>query len=159
MLAATLILGVGAGTSYAYLTGTDDVENRFLASKTEISVEENFTPVPELSPGLVITKAPRVLSASSTPCYVRMRVSFSDRDAEAFCESLSINQGWTKKEDGYYYWEEPLEPGQQTGTLFDSVTIKAETDKEDLKPFDVYVYAEAVQGRNADQESAWEAMI
>lgn len=158
VLAAALILGVGVGTSYAYLTGKDDVENTFQASKTDIKIEENFTPVPELTPGTVITKAPRVISQSSTPCYVRMMVQFSDDEAQKFCQPLVINSGWRQKGDGYYYWDKALSPGEATGTLFDSVTIRPETAKEDMESFDILVYAEAVQSRGMSAEEAWEAM-
>lgn len=158
MLAATLIAGVGAGTSYAYLTGQDNVQNVLQASRTEIKVEEMFTPVPELMPGLVIKKAPRVVSQSSTSCYVRLRVCFSDEQAQKYCQPLVINSGWTIGNDGFYYWKEPLLPGQSTETLFDSVTIRSDIAKEELKQFDIQIYAEAVQSQGVSEETAWKTM-
>ena len=158
ILAATLIFGVGAGTSYAYLTAQDDVQNVFQASGTEIVVEEEFTPVQEVTPGLVIAKAPRVISRSSTSCYVRMRVCFSDEQAKNRCHPLEINSGWTEKEDGFYYWKEPLLPGQSTGTLFDRVTIRSDVPQTELEAFDIQVYAEAVQSQGRSEEAAWKIM-
>lgn len=157
-LAAALVLGVGAGTSYAYLTGRDDVENTFQASKTEIEMEEEFDPVPEVLPGLVITKAPKAVSRSSTDCYVRMMVRFSDNAAEAFCEPLSINSGWGWKEDGYYYWHDKVKPGESTGTIFDTVKIRSDVRKENLVDFDILVYAEAVACGDLSMAQAWAAM-
>lgn len=158
MLAATLAAGVGAGTSYAYLTGQDEAENVFSASQTDIIVEEVFEPVEELTPGLVIVKAPKVTSQSGTMCYVRMRVCFSDQEAEEKCLPLVINSGWTKKEDGFYYWKAPLAPGESTGTLFDSVTIRDDVEKEELEAFELDVYAEAVQYAGLSEAAAWETM-
>lgn len=159
ILAATLAAGVGAGTSYAYLTGQDEVENVFQASGTEITVEEEFTPIEEVTPGCVIKKAPRIVSQSSTLCYVRMRVNFSDQDAQKKCLPLEINPGWIEKEDGFYYWQKPLKPGESTGTLFDKVTIRSDVKKEELEAFDLDVYAEAVPCGGLNEEQAWSAMF
>ncbi len=156
--AAALILGVGAGTSYAYLTGQDRAENTFTASKTEIVIEEEFEPVPDPVPGTVIKKAPRAVSTSSTDCYIRMMVRFSDKDMQACCEPLVINDGWEQKEDGYYYWHEKVQPGESTGTIFDEVRIRADISREEVAAFDIFVYAEAVQCGGMEMETAWFAL-
>lgn len=158
VMAAALILGVGAGTSYAYLTDRDRADNYFTASETKIEIQETFPPVPEITPGLEITKAPRAVSSSDVSCYVRMMVRFSDSEAEAFCEPLVIRQGWIDKGDGYYYWEKELQPGESTGTLFDSVVVKKGVGTEELKPFEILVYAEAVQSGGMGMEEAWMAV-
>ncbi len=158
VMAAALILGVGAGTSYAYLTGNDQADNYFAASETKIEIQETFPPVPEITPGTVITKAPRAVSSSDVSCYVRMMVRFSDSEAEAFCEPLVIRQGWTDRGDGYYYWEKEVQPGESTEALFDSVTVKKDVSSEELKPFDILVYAEAVQSRGMGMEEAWRTL-
>lgn len=157
-MAAAVLLGAGAGTSYAYLTDRDDVENIFQVSEVNISIKEEFPPVPEIGPGMVITKSPRVVSSSSTDCYVRAMVRFSDSGAENFCQPLTINSGWSRKEDGYYYWQEKLKPGQTTGSIFDKVEIRASAAQEELVGFDVLVYAEAVQCGSLGQEDAWSTM-
>lgn len=154
VLAGTLILGVGAGVSYAYLTARDDAANRFGVSAVDITVDEKFEPPGEVPPGKVIVKAPRICSSSDIDCYVRAAVHFTDSDAKDYCEALVINPGWQAGEDGYYYWQERLQPGQKTGTLFDCVTVRQ--DAGEIPPFDIYVYAEAVQcGKNTIKE-AWE---
>ena len=63
-----------------------------------------------------------------------------------------------KKEDGFYYWKEPLQPGEATETLFDTVTIRADVAKEELETFDIQVYAEAVQSQGKSEENAWLTM-
>lgn len=156
--AAALILGVGAGTSYAYLTGQDKVENVFRASETVIEIKENFVPEPKPKPGTVITKAPRISSSSGTDCYVRAMVRFSDSEAEKFCHPLEINDGWTLMGDGYYYWKEKVRPGAETGTIFDTVKIREEALTEEIIPFDILVYAEAVQCGKLDMTAAWKTM-
>ncbi|EET62774.1 hypothetical protein BRYFOR_05125 [Marvinbryantia formatexigens DSM 14469] len=154
MLAGALILGVGAGVSFAYLTAQDDAQNSFGVSSVDITIDEEFEPPGEITPGKVITKAPRICSSSDTDCYVRAAVRFTDSDAENCCEALAINPGWQAGEDGYYYWQERLQPGGWTGTLFDKVTIKQ--NAEEIPPFDILVYAEAVQCGNNTMKEAWE---
>lgn len=158
VVAASLLLGVGAGVSYAYLTAQDEADNAFGVSSVDIGIEENFDPPGEVAPGQVITKAPRIQSSSDTDCYVRVSVRFSSSEAEKLTEPLVINSGWQRGEDGYYYWTSPLGPGQKTGTLFDRVTIRQDAG-DDIPPFRILVYAEAVACRNFSMQEAWKETV
>ena len=51
--------------------------------------------------------------------------------------------GWYQGADGWYYYNSPIAPGQNTGTLFDAVKIGEVT-----KNFDITVYQEAVFAEN-----------
>ena len=154
LIAAALTLTAGLGTTCAYLTARDSVENTFDVSEVDITVEEGFEPTPP-EPGKAIKKAPKIRSGSDTDCYVRMRYEFTSSDAEKLCEPVKVNPGWTKKSDGYYYWNGIVKPGEETGTLFDRIQIKSGIAKEELIPFDILVYAEAVQAKGQSLESAW----
>ncbi len=156
-LAAALLLGVGAGVSYAYLLARDDAVNRFRASPVDIEVPEEFEPPGKTEAGQIVKKAPRAVNSSDTACYVRMSVHFSDSDAEALCEPLAINPGWEKGADGFYYWLEPLLAGADTGTLFDHVTIRKEA--KEIPAFEILVYAEAVHCGGRGMKEAWEAVL
>lgn len=156
MLATALILGVGAGVTHAYLTADDGMVNRLCASEVEISVRENFEPPKILRPGVKIKKTPQVVSSSDTDCYVRMSVHFSDGQAEELCEPLSVCEGWQAGNDGYYYWQEKVAPGQVTAPLFEMVQIRSDAEK--ILPFDILVYAEAVQCGNLSAQDAWKTM-
>ncbi len=158
VVAASLLMGVGAGVSYAYLTAQDGADNLFQVSSVDIGIEENFEPPGDVTPGQVITKAPKVQNSSNTDCYVRVSVRFSSSDAEQFVEPLAVNSGWQDGEDGYYYWTSPLEPGQWTGTLFDRVKIR-EDAADSIPPFRILVYAEAVACRNKSMKEAWEGTV
>lgn len=158
VLAAALLLGVGAGVSYAYLTAQDDAANQFEAASVDVDIQEDFDPPDEVKPGMAIPKSPRVYSSSDVDCYVRAMVHFSSSDAQKCCEPLAINEGWSDGGDGYYYWENPLPPGESTGTLFDSVTIRQDAEEE-IPPFEILVYAEAVQCGGLSREEAWEKTV
>lgn len=157
VLAAALLLGAGAGVSYAYLTAQDSAENIFGTSGAEISVREEFQPPAEVKPGSMIPKNPRIFSSSDTDCYVRMRVRFSDSGAEKLCEPLAIRPGWEKREDGYYYWSERLAPGAETAPLFAHVEIRTDAETQ-IPPFEILIYAEAVQCGALTPEEAWKTM-
>ncbi len=156
MLVTALILGVGAGVTHAYLTADDSAVNQLQASGVEIAIREDFQSPGTLSPGLKIKKSPRVVSSSDTDCYVRMAVHFSHGQAESFCEPLAICEGWQAGDDGYYYWREKVAPGQVTAPLFETVQIR--TGAEKIQPFDILVYAEAVQCGSLSAQDAWKTM-
>lgn len=103
----------------------------------------------------MVTKEVNVVNNSDIPVYVRMRAEVSNSD---LLGPLSINDGWTLKSDGFYYYSRALEPRGRSGNLFDSVTIKKSALKEELKNLDVLVYAEAVQAGNLSMDEAWAAM-
>lgn len=157
VLVSALFMGVGAGVSYAYMTAKDDASNKFRASSVDVTIEEEFDPPGEITPGEVIKKAPRVHSTSDVDCYVRMAAWFSDSEAEAACEKPVINAGWEKGGDGYYYWQRPLKPGETTGALFDSIRIRQ--DAGNIPPFEIFIYTEAVQCKNLTLQKAWEETI
>lgn len=150
-----VIAGISTGAVFAYLTAQDKTVNEITAADTDISISENFDPPKELNPGISIPKSVAVTSHSSTDCYVRVLVRFSSLEAENFCESLQILNGWTKENDGYYYWGEKLKPGETTGKLFTSVKIKQNAKKEDLEDFEILVYGEAVSCGNESLKEAW----
>lgn len=151
------ILAAAAGVTCAYLISGDNAENTFDVAKVDTRIIEKFDPPDDPVPGDVISKAPKVHSDSDTDCYVRIRVEFTN-DAQAICEPLSINSGWKLSDDGYYYWENVLAPGRDTGTLFDEVRIKDSIDQADIKPFDILVYTEAVQAAGISADNAWNTM-
>ena len=158
IMLALLIAGISTGAAFAYLTAQESVENRITASDTDIEITEKYDPPGELRPGLVIPKTVAVTSHSTTDCYVRVLVEFSSWKAQQFCEELKISDGWEKHADGYYYWKEKVNPGRTTGNLFSEVKIRSDVEKEDLEPFEILVYAEAVSCGNDNMQEAWEKM-
>lgn len=154
ILAASLVIAASAGVTYAYLTAQDQVENTFDAAEAEIVVEEDFVPEPP-EPGKTIKKAPRVRNVSDTDCYVRILCVFSDSDAESLCEPTEIQSGWEAKDDGYFYWNSAVRPGEETGALFEYVRIREDISETDMIPFDILVYAEAVQAHGMTAAEAW----
>lgn len=151
------IFSAAAGVTCAYLIADDNVENTLNGSKVETTIVEEFEPPDDPVPGTVVKKAPRVHSDSTVDCYVRARVEFTN-DGDKLCEPLKISGGWSLKEDGYYYWKDKLSPGEDTAALFETVNFRADIASEDILPFDILVYTEAVQTKGTDAEQAWASM-
>lgn len=155
---AAMIFSVVLGTSFSYLTANDSAVNVLDVCSVEAPVVEKFTPPGQIHPGDRISKSPQMRNNGDSPCYVRMRFEFSDSDAEKICETISGNAGWTKKEDGFYYWRTALKPGEETGTLFDMVLIKSTISQDEVIPFSILVYGESVGCGNMDMQQAWQTV-
>lgn len=153
-MAVFLLLGISSGVVLSYLSGEDALVNEVTAARTDIEVVEDFEPPEILEPGMEIRKVPRIHNLEKSPCYVRVRYEFSSLEAEEICEELEILDGWSFREDGYYYWKDVLMPGETTGPLFEKVVLRKDAKEQDLSPFELLIYAEAVTGQE-DPKQAW----
>ncbi|MGN1279345.1 MAG: TasA family protein [Limosilactobacillus sp.] len=195
-LAATAVIG---GT-LAYFTDDDEATNTFTVGNvkidlTEPSWEEGVT-VEDVYPGQALDKDPIVTNEGNNPCFVRVKVEGLDCLKETGASVIALRHlvddeyadgyndaAWTyNEEDGYYYYNEVLNPGDTTPSLFDQIVIP--TDLENLEEedveldeenpdqveeipdpeFEVVVKAEAVQSQGCDAEDvddiiAWFAEV
>ena len=145
LLLSMLAVGTTGVVTYAYLTDTDSRENQLKVTENQIHIEEDFEPPKNPQPGDVIKKKPCVVNDSDIPVYVRVSIHFSDSRGKAQCQPLQINSGWTAAEDGFYYYQKQVSPGQKTDNLFENITLRSTEEKGELVPFDVLIYAESVQ--------------
>lgn len=148
-------LGSGAAFTSAYLISGDNEVNRFNATKVDIGIEEDYNKPEDPQPGDVVSKKPRAVNNSDIDVYVRMRAVVSNTD---LLEPIVVNVGWILKSDGFYYYNKALKPGEKTNNLFESVTIKKNCIKEEIKDLSVQVYAEAVQAGPLTADQAWASM-
>lgn len=163
-LALCLLLGAGIGLAVAYLTDTDDASNAFTVSMIGIRTDEDYTDPGPLTPGQTFTKDVRFTNIDTGTAYVRALVSFSDKAAEDNLRAAFNTTDWTDvQDDGYRYLKAVLPVGATTPSLMTSVTVTGTPDGG-WSPFDIYVYAEAVQvtdsatgQRYADAQTAFAA--
>lgn len=148
------MLGSGAAVTSAYLINGDKEVNTFNATTVDIGIDEDYEKPKDPQPGDVIPKKPRAVNNSSIDVYVRMRVKVSNAD---LLEPIQVNDGWTLGSDGFYYYNKALKQGERTNNLFESVTIKNDCLKEEIKDLNVQVYVEAVQAGNLTADQAWAA--
>ena len=143
--AVFLAAGITGTAAYAYLIDYKEALNQIEIAENKTHIGEEFEPPDDPYPGQVIKKKPRILNDSEIPVYVRARILFSDSRAMEQCEPLCINASWKPGKDGYYYYSKTVLPGTSTDTVFDNIVIKKTVKKQELVPFDIFVYEEAVQ--------------
>lgn len=168
--ACLLMLGISFGTTYAYLISSDSVTNEFVVGENNVQIVEDYEPPEKLEPGITFKKTPYIENTGNLPCFVRVRVDFSDSRAKEFCELLEMDEeNWEyDPADGYYYYKKLLEPKKSTADdykttpLFTSVYVKK--DKEDgtsyemadMIAFDILIYAESCQHTDHEGDCAAE---
>lgn len=154
-----------AGSTYAYFTHAQKINNQFTVGENTISIEEEFEPPKEMTQGEnVYKKKVQIKNESNVPCYVRVFAEFSDGDIKAisqldngagfvnaadYPDNLPENWVYISEADdtllgGYYYYTVPLEVGAKTIPLFERVKTTFAA-AEDVKAYELIVYAESVQ--------------
>lgn len=139
--------------SIAYLTHVETKENRMTIGHNDVMIEEDFTPPKGWGSDTEYEKVVKVRNKGSVPCYIRVYVALSDTDIPAVLDHDTTQ--WGQKSDGYWYYDSIVDPGAATSPLFTKVSI-GDAGAEQLKTFDIIVYAESVQAEGySDARSAF----
>lgn len=198
IIAGTLCL-ITIGGIAAYLTSTKTLRNTITVGHNEIDIIETFEPPAALIPGTTFRKEVSVKNTGPVACYVRVMVTPNDsmtlikdgvRISSKYAQEPNPNtfldyndRDWEliPSENGitsWFYYKEPLQPGEETTSLFDHITLRKllrETQSVDtgsgvaddpdevppwMEDFDLTVYAESYQAENEDgpfenYEAAW----
>lgn len=157
---------LGYGT-LAYFTAEDTAHNVIISGKINVELlewadEAKTEPFPEdgvsgVMPGTEVTKIVEVKNTGSNPAYIRVMVDKAiilpqsvDGEADPGLMLLDFDETcWTLGEDGFYYYNEALNPGEVTKPLFASVRFAADMGniyQNSTATVDVFVYA--VQASN-----------
>lgn len=144
---------VSFSITYSYLIAQDDSVNTFIVGENTVEITEEYEPPKKLFPGIEFKKEPSVKNTGNLPCFVRIRVDFSDSRAEEFCEPLDIDtENWEyDASSGYYLYNHILQVGETTPPLFTTVKLKTQKEdgteytEQDMLDFDILIYAESVQ--------------
>lgn len=138
-------LSVAAYSTIAYFTAEDTATNVITAGNIRIELEETavsengeLVPFEDLNgvmPGADVSKIVQVKNTGSQPAYVRIQMEKVITLAEGASGEADVNllscdlneEDWAQK-DGYYYYKEPLAPGEKTEPLFTKVTFSKEMD-------------------------------
>ena len=156
LMLAVLFVGV-AGVS-AYFMDGDTATNSVEVGGNTVDIVEEFDPPEEIEPGTAITKDVKIKNEGPNDCYVRVMAVFSDSDMEKHCtlEGLNKEDFVYDDTDGYYYYKKVLPSGSITPSLFTSVLVSESIPENEIKEFDIIVYAESYQSEGHDTyQSAW----
>ncbi|MDD4200383.1 MAG: hypothetical protein PHS19_03230 [Eubacteriales bacterium] len=142
LLNLTCFLAVMIAT--AYLVAEKEVNNTFTVGNNETAIIEDYEEVSQLNPGDIIRKAVTISNIGNNSCYIRVLSLFSDSDAEGYARLNYNEEDWELKDDGYFYYRSELAPGSETSELFSRVEISSEAEQEQIKGFNILIYAESV---------------
>lgn len=128
----------------AYLVSNDEIVNSVSVGNSKLEIEEDFERPDTLRPGQVIRKTVRIGNTGRNPCNVRVMTAFSDSEAQKNVRIDYDTEHWELGDDGYWYYENVLKPGEETADLFEEVSALQSADVEKLKNFELIVYGEAI---------------
>lgn len=143
LLCAVLIICV-SGALYgtiAYITAVDTATNVITTGSIKLELTESaisedgsivpFKDVDGVMPGADVSKIVEVKNTGSKPAFVRIKLNktaeyesgeFADLDMSLVTLDIDENS-WTLKEDGFYYYNKPLNPNEITNPLFTTVSF------------------------------------
>ncbi len=154
---------LGFGTSLAYFTDSKQAQNVFTIGNVDITLTEPSWPkeLTPVYPGQILPKDPTVTNTGANPCFVRIALSGLDTfGAEGTIRLRTggndgLGSGWFLGKDGLYYYNRPLEPGEATPPLFDSIVIPTGvTRQQEQMVHSLLVSAQAVQAQGAQPDYA-----
>lgn len=175
LLIAVLVicLAMAATGSLAYYTSEGKAHNVITSGGVNIEVVEKtkgengaLVEFPKegikgVMPGTAVSKIVQVKNTGASEAWVRVKVeaSISGADGQSLpltlgndsrpIMSYSVLKGWTKGDDGYWYYEKPVAADELTDTLFEEIAFdKAMGNEYQNCTANIIVYAQAVQTAN-----------
>lgn len=163
---AVLVMAISCGVTLAYLyTDTTPIENTFTAGKVGTVVVEEFD-------GNVKQNV-AIKNTGNVPSYIRVMLVFtwSSEDGSlvypttpAEGTDYDIVYGasvfWKKGPDGYWYYTAPVNAGDKTDNLIDSVKLKEGVTPPDGYYLSVEVVASSIQTTPTDAvETSWKTGV
>lgn len=123
LFAAVILLMGTVGSSLAFLsTGTEEKENTFQTAKLSCRVNENYV--------FPNKEKVNVENTCAYPVFVRVKLLpyWYDKDKDvvvantAWTPDFQPGEGWVK-DGGYYYYTEPVAPGEKTSDLIKNIKL------------------------------------
>ncbi len=148
LICAIVILCI-SGALYgtiAYITAIDTATNVITTGDIKLKLIESakaedgsFVPFEDVSgvmPGTSASKIVEVKNTGSKPAFVRVKVTKSAEIKPENSEEVDLSlitmdideENWTLKDDGFYYYNSPLEAGETTAPLFKNVFFSKDMD-------------------------------
>ena len=165
---AAILMTVLTQPSLAYYTTIGKATNVVTSGQIQLMIHEQTadgSPFPKegvyIIPGDIVSKQVSIENVCDHPFYLRVKlVSGSTNEALSAEDCLKMDidtANWTYQ-DGYYYFNRILEPGEMTPALFTQVEIVgSKVDQRHLgSTLSLTVNAYAVQSENNPAEYPWQ---
>ena len=154
---SVLLLGI-IGTAFGFLHSNDSLRNVFTIGKNVSEITEEWTPPNrELRPGETCKKVVRVSNTGTVPCYVRVFAEITEQDTRDSIDVDYNTDSWTKHDDGYYYYNKAINPGEKTEPLLTRLKVKGtESVGRSVGSFAMICYEETVQSEGVSIGKAFD---
>lgn len=160
LVGISLLLCLTIGVTFALSRETSNtLLNKFLVGSLESEIIEEK---PEVTDGK-IDKNPKVVNTGSTNALLRVRITVSPEELWTpngvnNILSLDINNDKWTYQDGYYYYQDILKPGESNSVdVFKEVTLNAQSGYESIKDlledkgkFNIAIYQETIATKATD---------
>lgn len=158
--ALALVAVLSAGVTLAAFSASKETLNVVTFGNVHIDLIDEYTrPEKGVMPGQTVDKVVSAKNTGSNTAYVRLKLTKSWWEADTPREDLdpayitlnfSNADKWVEGEDGYYYYQLPLEPGQTAENLMESFSLPNNWDMDGYTCLDGHIdaRAEAVQSQN-----------
>lgn len=154
LVSILLVFGIAVSGTIAFITmQTDRKTNTFDPAQVSCEVMEEFN-------GTVKSNV-AVKNTGNTDAYIRAAVNITwMKDADASDQTVTartpqngtdyditylVNTGWIEGTDGYWYYQSPVVPGANTGTLIENCTQLATANVPEGYHLSVEIVASAIQ--------------
>lgn len=142
----------------AYQTDSDQKLNAFIIGSNTTSIVEEFEKPTVLKPGMSFQKNVKIHNSEGSDCYIRVFIALNNQDASPYV-SMDINTtDWTKKSDGYYYYNPVLKVNETSSSLMTTVTVSSSAPQSVLEDLEIIVYEESVQATAGNAQKAFESI-
>ena len=171
-------LSIVASGTLAYFTASETAHNVITSGGVDIRLHEfsergneelvPWQDVDGVMPGAEISKIVTVENTGASDAWVRVKVDktiiLADGDkGKPEVMKLDIKDAFWTEQDGYYYYNDPLAPGETTPPLFTIVTFDPKMGNEyqgstahiDVKADAVQVANNPVEGNNVLDAQGW----
>lgn len=166
---AAILMTVLTQPSLAYYTTIGKATNVVTSGDISLKIHEKTadgtdypTDIVKIIPGSIVSKQVSVENVCQHPFYLRVQLVSASTNTQLSaqdCLALDINtEKWTEK-DGFYYYNQILQPGQITVPVFTEVEVVGEkvTTEHIGTTLSITVNAFAVQSEHNPAEHPWEA--
>lgn len=169
LVSLLLVLGVAVGGTVAFLsTRTDRKVNTFTPSKVTCEVTETFKNN--------VKSNVAVKNTGDTTAFIRAAINvtwMSNQDAANQTVSAKIpvegtdyrikfaeNTHWIQGDDGYYYYQQPVDPMDSTGVLIEECKLLEDASVPDGYHLSVEIVASAIQSApDSVVQSMWHVTV
>lgn len=168
---AAVLVSLFSSHTFAYYTAVGTATNVVTSGSVHLQIIERTadgSPFPEggvyVIPGMRVGKRVTVKNVCNHPFYLRVRLISSVNNAQLSaedCLEMDLNLAdWTFRDDGFLYYNTPVQPGEETKPVFTWVEIVgAHVDNSYIgSALTLTVDAYAVQSENNPAETPWQAL-